>query len=387
MEAVEDDPYLKLLRGHLDDRELFDGTPGQTEARHRQLLLPYLDFFLRHDRDHYYRRLFSRKGFTGPDGELRDDLQVGDLARLRIHSDDLRGDGQAARLVDGFEPDARRFMSSGTTSSPQGPIQVARSPVTFDLAARAIAGQMSWMVGPDFKWSMAMIQAAEEMKNSMALPSLAAASFDLNGAEVLMGARLRDDPDEPSLWRRIEPDPEAMGRFFSTPAPGRIWLATPAGLGALVTEQRHIDLGEDGVLMTGGGLKRLPQFTSMSELFEAVAPLVRGRFADVLGLTESTTVFGSRADQVGSPRFWVKCPHPLTYVGYFESPQKLELSRDIDEPRLLFYVNFTCVDYLEAIVPGDIVRPQETPDYPQHGFVYERRADDGEGFSIREGCG
>ena len=55
--------------------------------------------------------------------------------------------------------------------------------------------------------------------------------------------------------------------------------------------------------------------------------------------------------------------------------------------RLLFYVNFACVDYLEAVVPGDVVVREATPDLHQDGFVYARRAAADEGFKIREGCG
>jgi hypothetical protein len=72
-----------------------------------------------------------------------------------------------------------------------------------------------------------------------------------------------------------------------------------------------------------------------------------------------------------------------------DSPQLLDLGPDDEfgRERLLFYVNFACVDYLEAIVPGDVVVRQPTPDLHQHGFVYARRAAADEGFKIREGCG
>jgi len=131
-------------------------------------------------------------------------------------------------------------------------------------------------------------------------------------------------------------------------------------------------------------MKQRLQYATLSELVAAAAPVIRAGdraapIIDVLGLTESVTVFGptDRADP------WLKRPHPLCYVGYFESPRKLALvaaPRATDE-HLLFYVNFLCVDYLEAIVPGDLVTARDG------GFVYARRAGEAEGFAIREGCG
>ena len=48
------------------------------------MLLPFLDFFLRHDRDGYYASLFRRKGLfdeSTPEAKLRDDLELEDLVQ------------------------------------------------------------------------------------------------------------------------------------------------------------------------------------------------------------------------------------------------------------------------------------------------------------------
>jgi hypothetical protein len=110
---------------------------------------------------------------------------------------------------------------------------------------------------------------------------------------------------------------------------------------------------------------------------------------DFLGLTESVGLFGGPAGRPVEDRTWIKCPHPLTWVGPLESPTRLRLVGDdeFDESRLLFYVSFVCLDYLEAIVSGDVVMRRCTPDFPQHGFVYQRRVGEDEGFQVREGCG
>ena len=55
------------------------------------------------------------------------------------------------------------------------------------------------------------------------------------------------------------------------------------------------------------------------------------------------------------------------------------------------------MDYIEAIIPGDFVIATKETDkintamgernISQSGFVYSRRAEQNEGFKIREGCG
>ena len=64
---------------------------------------------------------------------------------------------------------------------------------------------------------------------------------------------------------------------------------------------------------------------------------------------------------------------------------------------LLFYVNLMTLDYVEAIIPGDFVLASEKENsietalgnrnVSQPGFIYSRRAEQNEGFKIREGCG
>ena len=64
---------------------------------------------------------------------------------------------------------------------------------------------------------------------------------------------------------------------------------------------------------------------------------------------------------------------------------------------LLFYVNLMTLDYVEAIIPGDFVLASEKENsietalgnrnISQAGFIYSRRAEQNEGFKIREGCG
>ena len=96
---------------------------------------------------------------------------------------------------------------------------------------------------------------------------------------------------------------------------------------------------------------------------------------------------------------WIKFPHPLTYTALLKSPFDLT---PVENPKegeeyLLFYVNLMTLDYVEAIIPGDFVKATKDMDsietilgkrnIAQNGFVYSRRAEQNEGFKIREGCG
>jgi hypothetical protein len=163
-------------------------------------------------------------------------------------------------------------------------------------------------------------------------------------------------------------------------------------------DEPFIDLGEGGTLLTGGGLKGLSRYTSSREALIDLRRVFRARrggelvpapVVDFLGLTESIGLFGGRAGSPDDDNIWIKCPHPLTWVGPLESPSRLHLVPDdeFDQQRLLFYVSFVCLDYLEAIVSGDVITRRCTPDFPQHGFVYQRRVGEDEGFQVREGCG
>ncbi|MET0189838.1 MAG: hypothetical protein ABW212_12620 [Pseudonocardia sediminis] len=415
MEALRGDPYVRLLTTHLDDPSLFTGGPENARARQRELLVPFLDFFLRHDtaRGHH-RGLFARKGLLDDSGGVRADVDLPDLAALRIHSDDLRADGQRRRLVPGAAadgPGTRVYGSSGTTRNTDGPVTILRSALTSELSVRTIAGSIEWLLGGPGRAAGAdmVIQAAPEMVPVMAMPGTVPAGFDRAGASVFFGARLGDGPPGASPWTRIEPDVEQIRRFLLAPGTPKIFLATPSGLATLASQpelvraisptgEDFLDLGEGGMLLTGGGLKGLRGFASVLDLLRTARTVFRSRrggelvappVGDMLGLTESTSVFPGRPGDPEDAATWVKCPHPLTYVGPLESPSRLRVVPD-DEfgpERLLFFTDLACVDYLEAVVSGDLVERVPRPDWPQHGIVHRRRADAAEGFQVREGCG
>jgi len=420
-EELYGDPYVQLLLRHLKDPDLFRGTPEETRARQEELLVPFLDFFLRHDKDGYYESLFRRKGLldeSGPQPKVRSDVVLEDLVQLRIHSDDLRGDGQQKRLIREIDPHhppagSMVFRSSGTTGNTAGPVTILRSPMALHIERLVNGEHIEWSFGRPIKSGCCMLQMAPEMTDFMAYASLMADLMRLRGCEIIFGNRLREDPNEPNVWRRLEPDRAAMMQFFTSNSRSKYLVTGSAGLFATVANPDPkarlaiklsmgvppIELGEDGFLMTAGGLKRVPtQYTTMREFMAAMADHIvvnrdgqklRAPLLDAFGLTESLAIFINRAGDPLDDQTWIKYPHPLTYVALLESPQSLTPvpNDEFGKSRLLFYVNFTCVDYLEAVVPGDFVIRVRTPSCYHHGLIYDRRASTSEGFQIREGCG
>jgi hypothetical protein len=108
---------------------------------------------------------------------------------------------------------------------------------------------------------------------------------------VFFGARVRAGATEPSIWRRLEPDVAEWRRFVNVPAIGKVVIITPSGLAGLAAnpdvlrainpvgegDEPYIDLGEGGALLTGGGLKGLPQYTSSREALTELGRVFRAR--------------------------------------------------------------------------------------------------------------
>ncbi|MFL2798114.1 MAG: hypothetical protein ACJZ89_00745, partial [Paracoccaceae bacterium] len=124
--TIKNDPYLLKIRNILSQDNIMNTyTREETKNLQQELLYPYLNFFLRNDKKDYYKKLFSSRGLTTDEkGTLKDNLVLSDLIKLRIHSDDLRGDGQEKRVIDHFpnKTYGMNFMSSGTTKGTNGPV-------------------------------------------------------------------------------------------------------------------------------------------------------------------------------------------------------------------------------------------------------------------------
>ena len=72
-----------------------------------------------------------------------------DLIKLRVHSDDLRADGQQQRLIheDVRKENGMNFMSSGTTVGTNGPVNVFRSNISLSLSRLTNGNLIDWSIG------------------------------------------------------------------------------------------------------------------------------------------------------------------------------------------------------------------------------------------------
>ena len=425
--ATVKDPYYIELRKILDEGNILKkNSTEDTKKLQKRLLYPYLEFFIRNDNNDYHKNLFYNRGIAKNNkGELKDNLNLNDLIRLRIHSDDLRGEGQKLRLVKHSETNNQGmyFKSSGTSVGTIGPVDVFRSNLTLDLSRKTNGDLIDWSVGKTIDEGECLFHMAPEMTDFLAFAAIGSDFLRHRGLNVSFGAKVKSGPKDTTIWQRIGPDIGQMRKFFKNQSQIKYFIASGVGLYKMFMEPKGLKkfgmklmlnappvyLGDDGILMIGGGLKRLPEeITSLSQVVRATGEnIIAGHnkngnpapVIDMLGLTESINVFIGVPTDPFSDDPWVKYPHPLTYVALLNSPNDLTPVENPEPGKeyLLFYVNLMTLDYIEAIVPGDFVLASEKKDtistalgkrnISQNGFIYSRRAKQDEGFKIREGCG
>ncbi len=425
---IVNDSYYKLLNEILNGENILNKfSIEDTKKLQKKLLYPYLEFFLRNEKKDFYKKLFYSRGIAKNEkGELKDNLELTDLIKLRIHSDDLRGDGQKKMILSHYENDVdngMNFLSSGTSDAKSGPVNVFRSHITLSLSRKTNGNLIDWAMGKKINTGECLFHMAPEMTNFLAFAAIGSDFLRDRGLEVSFGAKVNDGPPDTTIWQKLGPDIRQMKKFFRNKNDIKYFIASGVGLYKMFIEPKGLKkmsmklilgappvfLGNEGVLMIGGGLKRLPpEVTSLSQVVKATGEKIISGFnkndkpapvIDLLGLTESINVFIGVPTSPFSEDPWVKYPHPLTYSVLLKSPYDLTpvLKPVPGEEYLLFYVNFMTLDYLEAIVPGDFVLATESRDsiqtymgernISQQGFIYSRRAETSEGFKIREGCG
>ena len=425
---IKNDSYYKMVNEILERENILDKfSIEDTHKLQSKLLYPYLEFFVRNEKNDFYKKLFYSRGIAKNEkGHLKNNLGLIDLIKLRIHSDDLRGGGQKKRLISHYKNDIENgmnFLSSGTSDATSGPVNVFRSNITLSLSRKTNGNLIDWAMGKKIETGECLFHMAPEMTNFLAFAAIGADFLRDRGLEVSFGAKVNDGPPDTNIWQNLGPDIKQMKRFFKNRNDIKYLIASGVGLYKMFIEPIGIKkmsmkfilgappvyLGEQGVLMIGGGLKRLPpEVTSLSQIVKATGEKIIAGFnkndkpapiIDLLGLTESINVFIGVPTNPFSEDPWIKYPHPLTYCLLLKSPYDLT---PVEKPEpgeeyLLFYVNLMTLDYLEAIVPGDFVIATKREDkiqtamgdrnVSQQGFIYSRRAATNEGFKIREGCG
>lgn len=424
-DAIRNDPYYVLLKNILNSKNLFENTKVQTHKLQVSLIYPYLEYFIRNDNNNYYKKLFFNRGLSKDyEGNLKDNIQLHDLIKLRIHSDDLRGDGQKNKLINNSEKrQGMSFMSSGTTAGTNGPVNIFRSFASLSLSRITNGNLIDWSLGKKVDEGETLFHMAPEMTNFLAFAAIGSDFLRHRGLSISFGAKVNKGPQNSTIWQRLGPNIKEMKKFFKLKKNTKYFIASGVGLYKMFIEPKGIKkilmklslgappvyLGEKGVLMIGGGLKRLPSsITSLKQIVKSTAQTIisgpqsnkiPAPVIDMLGLTESLNVFIGVPTDPLSEEPWIKYPHPLTYISLLNSPNDLT---PVEKPEpgkeyLLFYLNFVTMDYIEAIIPGDFVIASENKDevmtalgkrnISQSGFIYSRRAEQNEGFKIREGCG
>ena len=424
--VIYNDEYYQLIKKTLTSKNIVNNSRVETKQLQKSLLYPYLEFFIRNDKNNFYKNLYFNRGIAKDDkGNLKENLELIDLIKLRVHSDDLRADGQKNRLIhkDLSQEPGMNFMSSGTTLGTNGPVNVFRSNISLSLSRLTNGNLIDWSLGKTVDTGETLFHMAPEMTNFLAFAAIGSDFLRDRGLGVRFGAKVNKGPKDSTIWQRLGPDIKQMKSFFKDPNTTKYFIASGVGLYKMFMEPKGIKkfmmklalsappvyLGENGVLMIGGGLKRLPSsITSLDQIVKSTGELILAGnnknsspapVIDMLGLTESLNVFIGVPTSPYSNDPWIKFPHPLTYTALLKSPFDLT---PVENPKegeeyLLFYVNLMTLDYVEAIIPGDFVRATKNMDsidtalgkrnISQNGFVYSRRAEQNEGFKIREGCG
>ena len=143
------DKYFQLLKKTLTSKNVVNHSREQTKNLQKSLLYPYLEFFIRNDRNDFYKKLFFNRGIAkDKNGNLKENLDLIDLIKLRVHSDDLRADGQQNRLIhkDLSKEQGMSFISSGTTVGTNGPVNVFRSNISLSLSRVTNGNLIDWLI-------------------------------------------------------------------------------------------------------------------------------------------------------------------------------------------------------------------------------------------------
>ena len=85
--STSKDPYYQKLKKILSTNNIMDNfSIEKTKILQKELLYPYLEFFIRNDNNNYYKNLFFNRGIAkDKKGNLSSNLDLHALIKLRIH--------------------------------------------------------------------------------------------------------------------------------------------------------------------------------------------------------------------------------------------------------------------------------------------------------------
>jgi hypothetical protein len=391
-------PHVKKLWELSGDKSLFTKSPEELSSLRRDLLRSSLKFFA--EMSDFYEELFNRIGIDPGSAELED------LVKLAVPSDLLRGEGYKRFLIQQVESEPGIvFSSSGTTSNT--PVRVYRTYLELAMMTRANTLLFEYVYGGELERGrgIALFLAAKELRSR--LNFVAFVDLALQGKEIplLYGMVLSKEEAGGSQWKKLVPNKKAIMEFFKSKEEPKLLFTAPAGIYLLSKQFENmnpflkiiskilyrippVDLGEGGVIVTGGGSKgfQIPDYDTIVKYSRKFFKARRDGlelptpFMDVLGMTETLTALIDNYDVMG------KIPHPLQEV-FLIDPKTFKLVQEPDRDGILGIFDPLAVSWLEVFLPGDIMRFKYSNRYYGKEFQYVRRLSKDEGWELQRACG
>ena len=75
--TLYNDEYFQLLKKTLTEKNIVNNSREETKNLQKSLLYPYLEFFIRNDKNDFYKKLFFNRGIAkNQNGNLKDNLNL-----------------------------------------------------------------------------------------------------------------------------------------------------------------------------------------------------------------------------------------------------------------------------------------------------------------------
>jgi len=393
------DPYVSKVWETVNDPSLFERSPDYLMELRKGLFRESLQFFARHSR--HYAELFERLSIAPSDAEL------GDLAKLAVPSDILRGEGQKPLLIDDVEPGGEYFKSSGTSG--KEPVKVYRSPLDLAVMIKANTDLFEYVYGRHLEEGkgVALFMAAPELRYRLSFVAFVQLALERKDIELIYGMDLLEGAENGVPWQKLEPNRDRILKFLKSGEEPKLFFTAPAGvylmakqfdemglfkkLGyRLASGAPPVRLGRGGLVVTGGGTKGFSDLPPYPDIVELSAKhfVAGGRnearspapFMDVLGMTETLTAL---IDRYGAMD---KVPHPLSEV-FLLDPKTFKPVREEGKQGIVGIFNPFTTSWLEVFYPGDLMVAKRSSRYYGREFSFVRRLTTDEGWDLQRACG
>ncbi|MEM2009717.1 MAG: hypothetical protein QXV51_02620 [Thermosphaera sp.] len=396
--SIFNHPHVRKLWELSGDKTLFKKSPDQLSSLRRDLLRSSLRFFS--DMSDFYSDLFSRLEIYPESAELED------LVKLAIPSDLLRGEGYKKFLINNVLSERHfTFSSSGTTSNV--PVRVFRTYLELAMMTKANVNLFEYVYGGELKQGegIALFLAARELRSRLNFVAFVDLALQAKRIPLLYGMELSKEESTGSQWKKLVPNKKIIMEFFKSREEPKLFFTAPAGvyllskqfnemnpvlklISKLIYGLPPVDLGEGGVIVTGGGSKgfSIPGYDELvvysRRFFKARRNGVEqpAPFMDVLGMTETLTAM---IDYYGVMN---KIPHPLQEV-FLIDPKTLRLIEEPGREGILGIYDPLAISWLEVFFPGDVMKYEISDRYYGKEFKYVRRLSRDEGWELQRACG